>query len=228
MTGIEPDEPNVQLAQPDPALLGPPAPRRRPWRLLSVLLLFAASILTLVGSFQTLFTAQVTEDTSVVVTSWDITAESAGRSISAGGVPDNGAPLVFAATLLLAGALLGLVANAAPARIGIARANILLAAAGAAFLAGTTWTVGMQELNWLELFGPRFSSVRADPGTGTSIGTGFWLLLVGTVIALGSVVLSWVPARAQHDRIEPETPRFGIPTAAVVHRLPDVPPEEPV
>jgi hypothetical protein len=199
--------------------------RRPPVRVVGALLCFVASILALTGSFQTLFSAELTERTNVIVTGWDITAESDGQTIPAGGVPENGAPLVFAATLLLAAALLGLLANAAPARVGIGRANILLAAVGAAFLAGTTLTIGMQELNWLELFRPeRF---RTDAELDAGIGAGFWLLVVATVIALGSTVLSWLPARARHDRIEPETPPFGVPTTAIVHRLPDAPPDDP-
>ena len=201
--------------------------RRPPLRVVGALFCFAASILALTGSFQTLFSADVTESTRVVVSGWDIKAESDGRSIPAGGVPDNGAPLVFAATLLLAAALLGLVANAVPARVGIGRANILLAAAGAAFLAGTTWTIGMQELTWLDIFRPRSSSFRNNPNLDASIGTGFWLLVVATVLALGSIVLSWLPVRTRPDRVEPETPRFGIPTAAIVHRLPDAPADDP-
>jgi hypothetical protein len=177
--------------------------------------------MTLLGSFLTLYTTKL-GSLVLKITSWDIRADAGGQAIPSGLVPDNGAPLVLGATILLSAALLGLVANALPARLGIGRANILLAAAGAAFLAGTTFSLGMQELSWMELFAPRV--VQSEDVRGT-IGPGFWLLVVATVIALASPVLAWLPAQARPERDEPETPPFGTPVA-VVHRLPDAPPDE--
>jgi hypothetical protein len=241
MTGLEPNEDTPPRPDPVESLPAPPPapprrPRRRPsWRLLGVLVCFAASILTLLGSFMTLFRASLafgqSNQVTVTITAWDIHAESDGRSLPGGSIAANGAPLVFAATLLLAAALLGLYATAVPDRVGISRATIVLTAAGAAFLAGTTWTIGMQALSWKDLFGTP-SGIGFDDGADTNVAAGFWLLVVATVAALVSPLLAWLPARArpQPDRIEPETPPLGIPLGApvaVVHRLPDAPADEP-
>jgi hypothetical protein len=225
-------EPNVEPPQPDPVVYSPPAepaPKRPIWRPIGVLLCFAASILTLLGSFMTLFraTVQFGQNSQLVltITAWDIHAESAGRAVPAGSTPDNGAPLVFAATVLLAAALLGLLATAVPVRVGIGRANIVLAAIGAAFLAGTVWTIGMQELAWREAFGSRLAI--SDTDNAVSVTVGYWLLVIAAVVALASPVFAWLPARARSAREEPQTPAFGVPVPVVVHRLPDAPADKP-
>lgn len=219
----------------------PPAKDRRVLlRPVSALLFFAAALLTLFGSFMTLGTGtyrfQTEPMTSVTITSWEMTIEQPGGGVtglslssSVDPVPMSGVPLMFAAVVLLAAAVLGLLAAAAPGSLGIARLTGITAAIGAALLVGTAWTVGMEMLYWAESFRLTDSRVPNDFATSFTMGTGFWLLAAAVVAAVGAAVVAWRASRVSQpamarEREEPETPRFGIP---VVVRLPDEPQQEP-
>jgi len=236
MTGIKPDEPNVQLAQHDPDWPAPdpapaPKPRRaRPWRPLSVLLLFGAAILTLFGSFLELSTVQLSPGLKLRFTSWTVTLADSGPvdgPLPAGISANLGLPLAFAATALLAAAVAVLLAAAAPGSVAITRTGSMLAIGATAFLAGTSWALTMEQLSVLERFRPRSFGDRPVPfDYDGSLQIGFWLQVAANAVAIAGVVLALLPlGKRTRQRVEPETPRFGVPVA-VVHRLPDAPPDE--
>ena len=243
MTGIEP---NAEPPQPDPewpppAPLEPPPPRERRqlWRPLGALLFFAAALMTLFGSFLTLFTSDVQAPNNdhfvLAVSGWGLRATINGApdaASSEGIFATNGPPLIFAACVLLVAALLALLAAAAPASVPVGRISALTAVAGTAFLAGTTWTIGMQELSWLGFFGPNGAfSLGPRYDVSATINVGFWLLITATAAAIAGGVFAFLPLRRRvRPRGEPDTPPLGIPGLpglAVVHRLPDEPPDEP-
>jgi hypothetical protein len=219
-------------------LRAPPPPPARDRRVLlrpaGALLSFGASLLTLLGSFMALLTGefrvQGESRLSVTVTSWEM------QSVNAGGlsgpaadapVPMTGAPLMFAAAVLLASALIGLFAAASPGSAGVVRLSGIISAVGAAVLLGTVWTIGMEELYWKKSF-ESAAGGGEDPDFTISFdtGTGLWLLVGAVVLAVAAAVLSWLAERATRPvwvREEPDTPRFGVP---VVVRLPDEPPKE--
>jgi hypothetical protein len=232
MTGFEP---NIPPPEPDPVWVPPePVPRRPLWRPLGVLLSFAASILTLLGSFLTLLTSsiQVTDNERVVltITSWGFRTTTNGVADSptpVSLVPINGPPMVFAATALLTAAVVGLLASAAPGSVLITRAGSMIAVAAAAFVAATVWSILVQELNWIDRYSPSGLRGPQDYDVTTSIGLGFWLLLGATVAAIAGAVFACLPLRRRiRRRTEPDTPALGIPVV-VVHRLPDEPADEP-
>lgn len=212
----------------------PARSRRVPWRPLGALLCFGAAVLTLAGSFLALFTSELrfgqvaTERLTITITAWDLQAEAVGQpNPDVGSVPANGLPLAFAAAVLLAAAVLAILTAAAPSRGGIGRASAVTAMAAGAFLTGTVWAVGMQELGWQDTYGP--TRLPEELIVETSVGIGFWLLVVAVAAAVAAIVFSLVPLRAKVPRVEPETPVLGIPSIgdAVVTRLPDEPPKEP-
>jgi hypothetical protein len=233
--------PQADAEPPAPAWV--PEPPRRDRRVLlrpaSSLLCFGAALLTLIGSFTALCTGVFLfggePRLSLTITSWEMRAVNAGglpggadAADAAGPVPTSGAPLTFAAAVLLVAALVGLFAAAAPGSPGVVRMSEITAAVGAALLLGVVWTVCMEALYWKESF-ERAGNSGAAPEFSTSFGTGsgFWLLAGAVGLAIGATVLSWLSGRAIRAtartalvREEPETPRFGIP---VVVRLPDEP-----
>ncbi len=184
--------------------------------MIGALLSLAAAALTMIGMLQDLLTARIFTQT-IAITSWDIRIETDGPSGSgiAGG-PLNGVPLVFAVVVLLAAAVLGMLAAVRPAGARFGRASALAAVVGAAFLAGTVATIGMQVLGWLDAF------KLPDNPDQLTVGPGFWTLVVGVGLAIAAAVTAWRQAGAEPARVEPDTPRLGIPV--VVQRLPDEPP----
>jgi hypothetical protein len=213
---------------PGSAYPSPPAerPRRALLRPTAAVLLFAAAIATLFGTFLDLFAGRILfrgeERVALVISAWDASATERGAAAEAGGVPANGAPLVVAAAILLVAAVVGVLAAAAPGAPRIVRASGLLAPVATAFLIGTVWTVGMEVANWVGSFRPvetpaTAGSVRAE----VNVGNGFWLLLGGATAAVAATVVVWwagLAGRVRSRREEPETPRYGFP---VVVRLPD-------
>jgi hypothetical protein len=171
MTAFEPD---AQPPQPEAERSPPPPtdePRRVSWRPVVALMCFAAALLTLAGAFLTLFTGDIRFDDSrviITITSWDVQAQADGvPEPNVPAAPANGAPLMLAAVILLAAAVLALFATAAPGSPRIGRASWISAVTGAAFLTGAVLTVGVQELTWLDTY--RFADVpewpRLPPGS---------------------------------------------------------------
>ncbi len=225
---------------PHEPVTAPPQPakdRRVLLRPAGALLSFGASLLTLLGSFATLLTGELLVEgeprLSVIVTSWEMRSDETGATQLFGTdaadapVPMTGAPLMFAAAVLLISALVGLFAAASPGSAGVVRLSGIASAVGAALLLGTVWTIGMEELYWKKTF-ESFGGGQ-DPGITISFSTGpgFWLLVGAVALAIGAAAVSWLAERVTRPvwvREEPDTPRFGVP---VVMRLPDEPPKEP-
>jgi len=189
------------------------------------LLCLTAAMLTMIGMFQQLFTAQASagpaERQRVTISGWDFRIEFDG--VQAAGENDiliNGAPLAFAVAALLAAAL-GLLLAARRSAAWLARVGRLTALVGATFLAATVCTIGVQELFWLDVFQPPPS---AGPGSRAAVGPGFWSLVTGTAVAVVATAVAWRSGRPDPRRLEPETPALGIPV--VVRRLPDEPPPD--
>ena len=240
--GTDPAVPAVPAAGPDPgdpaepgtpALGAAPPPKRPLWRPLGALLCFGASILTLFATFLTLFTSDIqvvgVNRFVVTITSWELRATTNGvpEATPGGLVANHGPPLIVAAIVLVAAAVAGLLAAAAPSSVAITRIGSLTALGGAAFLAGITLVLTMEELSWLDQFrpgdsgGPQFT-------VDASIEIGFWLLAIANAAAIAGTVFAFLPlGRRLRRRTEPDTPPMGFPTAVVVHRLPDEPPDEP-
>jgi hypothetical protein len=175
-----------------------------------------AAALTMIGMLQDLLTAKIFTQT-ITITSWDIRVETnGGPGGGMTGGPFNGVPLLFAVVVLLAAAVLGMLAAARPARTRFGRASALAAVVAAAFLAGTVATIGMQVLGWMDAF-----TIPDNPDQVT-VGPGFWTLVVGVGLAIAAAVTTWRQAGPEPARVEPDTPRLGIPV--VVQRLPDEPP----
>jgi hypothetical protein len=184
---------------------------------------FGAAVLTMIGMFQDLLTAQNTSGGQrfmYAITSWNARAETNGVSEpQPQGVPLNGVPLLVAVTALLAAAVLGMLAATRPPGRRWGRATGLTSVIAATFLAATVAAIGVQELWWLDIFQPQLDT----PGAGSSVtvGPGYWTLVVGVALAVLAAVLAWRQNRPEPARTEPDTPRLGIP---VVVRLPDEPP----
>jgi hypothetical protein len=203
-------------------------------RPVSLLLCFAAAILTLIGSFLTLFSAEwffseslsgsSARGLSIKITSWEALTEPPDN----GGfdVPLNGIPLVIAAVAMLLAAVFGMLASAAPGNLPMRRRAAMTVAVGTAFLTATVLGVVVQGLSWRQAWtGPAEESnpqLRVDAG----FGAGLWLLVGAAVIAMAASGVLWRATRPAPDRVEPDTPSLGIP-AVVVHRLPDEPQEAP-
>jgi hypothetical protein len=105
----------------------------------------------------------------------------------------------------------------------------LAAVTAAAFLAATVMTIGAQVLWWLDIVAP--SEEDLSPGTQgptVAVGPAFWAPAIGVGLAVVAAVLTWRQDRPESQRVEPETPRLGIPlgTHAVVRRLPDEPQDQ--
>jgi hypothetical protein len=192
---------------------------------LGALLCLTAAMLTMIGMFQQLFTAQIAVGPGarqrVTISSWDFRNEFDGIPAADGSdILINGVPLAFAVAALLAAAL-GLLVAARRSAARLARVSRLTALVGATFLAATVGTVGVQELFWLDVFQPPNST---GPDFRAAVGPGFWSLVTGAAVALVAAVVAWRSGRLVPRREEPETPQLGIPV--VVRRLPDEPPPD--
>lgn len=226
----------------------PPPPRGHQARLLGAVGCFASAVLAAFGSSLPLFTSHVkrlgTTQLTLTFNGWGFDVRAADPSVptsKVGTFAINGAPLMFAAMALLAAALLGLIARYLPPGAGIRRASGITAAVGAAFLAGTVWTIGMQVLAWADSFRPTGAAAgNPDFSAGTTLSVGFWLLIAATVLAIAGAVLAWLPLRGGGqavvvpppygpgwDRVEPVTPSIGMPVVAQPPASPSPRPPEP-
>ncbi|HET9144000.1 hypothetical protein [Actinophytocola sp.] len=200
----------------------PPEPRppaRGRMRVLGALSCVAAAALTMIATFQPLVTARL-DRTFISVTSWAQRVELNGSAVDPEvQVPEYGLALTLAAALLFVAALLGLRA---------ARSAGLTAVVAAAFLSGTAAALGLQQRWWLEglLGGP---DPDLPPGTlanyWSRTGAGLWTLLAATGLAIVAAMVTWRATGDQRRRTHSPAQPAG--TAAVVHRLPDAPPDEP-
>jgi hypothetical protein len=200
--------------------------RRRRARLVAAALSAGAAVCAIVGSALPLFTATIFAGERNI----DLTMTSWGMEVSGGvsfvDIPANGYPLVFAAIVLVCGA----VGCRSAARPGASPRTQRVAGqavvAGGAFLACAVWMVALQVDNWADAYGP------ADVGDGplrmnaeTSQLAGIWVLavaaLLGVVAAVPALVPGDRPVPALAPVVDPEapTPPFGIALPAQVDPL---------
>jgi hypothetical protein len=198
--------------------------------MVGAVLCFGAAVLTMIGTFQDLLTAQNhigPQRRTIVITNWDVRVETNGVSEpEAEGAPLNGVPLLFAVAVLLAAAVLGMLAATRPSVRRFGRASGLTAVVAAAFLAATVATIGAQVLWWLGIFRPSDDApADVQESSTVTVGPGIWTLVIGVGLAAAAAVTAWRQAQSEPPRVEPDTPRLGIPV--VVRRLPDASPDEP-
>ena len=103
----------------------------------------------------------------------------------------------------------------------------MVTGAAAAFLAGTVATIGMQVWWWLELFQP--PELAPTSNATVNVGTGYWTLVVGAVLAVGAAALSWRQRREVAEPVPAPAPdaTSAEATPVGVRRLPDAPPDGP-
>ncbi|MBK1788293.1 hypothetical protein [Prauserella cavernicola] len=199
-------------AGPDPSGERTPFTGPRLFGIIAAVLLVLAAALTVVGTFQPLFSGRVTAlgqpGFELKLTGWGVDTDAPQQN---GGVPLNGLPLVFAAALLLGAAGLCLL----PA---LRRAAGLLTAVATAFLAGAGWVVAMQVLSWIDTFRSTEASAEAalQVDTTTSVGLGTWLFAGALVLAIAATVFALrAPSAGTVSVAEQATPRFGLPAPGV-------------
>lgn len=197
--------------------------------LLGALLCAAAGVLVLVGSFVPLFVGEAQAASGLGVkmsiTGWDFQLEAGGTSTTrTGAVPSNGIALVVGAMVLLGAALLGLIAASRSVHAPSRRLSGVVAVAGAAFVAGTVLTVGLQVISWFDSFRPTgVLATGQDTSTEVSVGFGFWLLVVAAAAAIVAAILAWVAPRPETAPETPENPDPSGYATPVVAQLPENP-----
>lgn len=174
-------------------------PVRYPWdrlRLAASVLGLAAGVLTVLGSFLTLFSLEVTGgplDSTVTVNAWGV--DLSGDATKFGELPISGPPVIVAAVLLLgASATCGYAALPGAAPV-VRRVGGTLAVAAAAFLAGVVWTVALQVSSLIDSVGPTDGADTGDLEADAGAGIGYWALLVAVALAIAAVVLAVLPHR---------------------------------
>ncbi|ALG13873.1 hypothetical protein [Kibdelosporangium phytohabitans] len=173
-------------------------------RLVGALLGLVSAILLLVSPFLSLFigtlNARAAEFT-MTIDGWGFDSDAPQQF---GAVAVNAYGLIFSAVLLFAAAIISVNGARRGATPSNRRMAAVFAAVAAAFTLGVAVTVLPQLTNWIDTFRPvGLASARVN----TSIGMGFWLMAIGTVLALAAAVIAALPTR---DR-EPVTPAYGIP-----------------
>jgi hypothetical protein len=204
----------IPAAQPVPAWPPTPPPSRVRPATVGALLAVAAAVLVIVGSFLPLFIAEVRAAAGVgltiTITSWDFQAKAAsglGPASRYGATAINGIPLVFGAVTLLIGGVLAFLAAARRSTPATSLAAALITALGAAFLAGTAWTIGMQVISWFDSFRPTGSATGVD----LDAGIGLWILLLAAAAAITAASQTWprnlrTPPHAPQPPIAPAHP----------------------
>jgi hypothetical protein len=186
---------------------------------------FASAALTLVASFLPLYSTTLsinglgvdTVDPIVAsATAWgvDVTGSPGPTVPDAGAVLMSGYPLVFACFILVAAAVVSWFA-AIPGALPVAhRTAAMSVGIGAAFLAGTVWTVSLQSMAVIDSV-----TQVSDAGVGIDVsatfGVGHWLLLTAALLAAVATVLVLIPAREPRwtpVAVDPNmaTPPYGI------------------
>jgi hypothetical protein len=189
-------------------------------RLVSVVLSLLAAAAAIGGSFLTLFGGELlsrgSTQVKLVVTGWTFRAEAGagvnGSPTTAGSVAHNGYPLAVAGAILMIAALVGFIAAQRSAPAVVKTVAMVATAAGAAFLAGTVWTVGLQGAAFAESFRP----IGSAPGSGlltttSGFGAGFWIEVAGATLAVAAAVLIASPWRGPREPTDLTTPHYGFP-----------------
>lgn len=219
------DEPQPPPEEPGPVTRTPANRTAR----VGALLCLGAAVLTMIGTFQNLLISEQGSSAGeqrFVITAWQMFLDSGQDDVSTPeNAPLNGVPLLCAVAVLIAAAAFGMRAAVRPG-LRPSRMPALLAVVGAAFLAAVVATIGAQELWWLEVLQPPPpDAVEGGPdGNDVTVGPAYWMLVAGTGTAIAAAVLTWRQHRPEPERVEPDTPRLGVP---VVHRLPDETPDAP-
>ncbi|RSM72799.1 hypothetical protein DMH04_41985 [Kibdelosporangium aridum] len=190
-------------------------------RLMGSGLWILAGALAVLGSFLPLVEHSVrqaptsTRGEELRVTLWGLTTTSSANDP----FPQFGIPVVIAAVLLAAAAVLGLTSTRLHPASGPVLAARLIGTAGTGLLIGAI----AQPLALFRVFsdesflGPFFEPDA--PGLGT------WLLLVSCLLGITAIVLMLVPKIAKRGE-EPETPPMGIPVVRVLEPEYDEPADE--
>nr|WP_042182753.1 hypothetical protein [Kibdelosporangium sp. MJ126-NF4]CEL15187.1 hypothetical protein [Kibdelosporangium sp. MJ126-NF4]CTQ93217.1 FIG01038119: hypothetical protein [Kibdelosporangium sp. MJ126-NF4] len=177
----------------------------QPQRLVGAMLALVSAVLLLVSPFLPLFSGSVNAGTlkfTMTIDGWGFDTDA---PIRFGAVAVNAFGLIFAAVLLFGAAIVSLAgARRRAATPATRRLATSVTAIAAAFTVGVVAMVLPQLTNWVDTFGP-IGLGTAD--VETTIGTGFWLMSVGTVLALVAAVLTVRPVRDS----EPATPPYGFP-----------------
>ncbi|HEX5407333.1 MAG TPA: hypothetical protein VFX16_34100 [Pseudonocardiaceae bacterium] len=174
---------------------------------LAALLLVAAGVLAVGGSFGTLEAEAERAGTSTLTltyTSWRLTQGGTYTTPIYFHAPHFGIPLVAAGALTIVGGLLLALVGSSLAR------PIALVTTG--MLVGTVWTVGLVVSADLDAV----TSSASFELTWTT-GIGFWLVLAGGIVAAAGGIVVLLPMTVRRRRVEPPTP---VP-------LPVFPPPEP-
>jgi hypothetical protein len=135
-------------------------------------------------------------------TSWHLTTVSNGAATVYVHAPHFGIPVTTAGLLTIVGALLLVFGRGRFATL--ARP---VAVASAALLVGTVWSMAM-------VLSANFDSAHHEAGFDLvyTAGIGFWLLLAAAALAVvGGVLALLAPGTDLAERVEPATPRYGIP-----------------
>ncbi|MER6794450.1 hypothetical protein, partial [Amycolatopsis mediterranei] len=216
----------VPGAEPPPLLL-PPAAELLPTPVPASVLRFAppvlavvAAFMTALGSFLPLF--QIREhigngqrflDTDLLITetAWGHTYVMPNQEVTDQPGAPVGAPLLFAAVLLVAAAL---AAFTRPEH----RLGRWLVSAGAVFTAGVVITVGTNGIGWSVL-------ARRDELTVTTA-PGMWLLIGGTVAAAAAAVVAYLPRRQQPGWADPALAYADTPTPPSGVAITVLPPDD--
>jgi hypothetical protein len=177
-------------------------------RLVTTALLVVAGGLAIGGTFGLLERQAQTSGGSKLsldYTSWKVTESSGVPQTLFFHAPHFGIPLVVAGLLALLGGLLLVLGKGRLAEL--ARPAAI---AGAALLVGVVWSMGMTVSSDLDS-----AHDEADLHYTVTGGIGLWLLLAAGVLAAAGGIMALValgndgPGRT--GRVEPETPRYGIP-----------------
>jgi hypothetical protein len=203
-------------------------------RFIAPVLAALAAALTLIGGFLPLFEirpesvrgllASGNEGALLAVTGWRTRLYLPGQEVQDEPSAPLGAPLLLAAAVFLAAAVAGVIYASRLSEGVLAR---WLTLSGAVFLPGVVFTIGMVGLG---------TSVRDDSSaTTTAIGSGMWLLILATLIAVAAVVIGALrtrePAPAWADPAvafaDTATPPSGIPVQTAEVAITLLPPEPP-
>jgi hypothetical protein len=215
--------PSAEPPPPPPAAAEPPLP---PPALASFLrfappvLAVAAAFMTALGAFLPLFTVRerlgpgqrfLDAEMLITETAWGHTYVLPNQEVTDQPGAPVGAPVLFAAVLLVAAAL---VAFSHPER----RLGRWLIAAGAVFTAGVVTTVGTSGIGWSAL-------ARRDELTVTT-GPGMWLLIGGTAAAAAAAVIAYLPRRQQPGWADPALAYADTPTPPSGVAITVLPPDD--
>ncbi|HET9140157.1 hypothetical protein [Actinophytocola sp.] len=222
--GYPPSQPGYQPSPPaqqyyygpqQPQARPPRPPRRARWVggiIAAVLFLLAtgATVWGLLEDVQT-YNEQIGSGSFGVHETWWYDEQTTDRGSIDRSTRDshlNGLPVVAAAALLLVGAVLALSA-AGTRRAGLVSAARTTSALGIGLLFGAVLIQLLDGLDLLEAVNDR--ELDEDQSVTFQLGLGIWLPGGAAVVALIALLLTLTGRRMTASRVEPETPRFGVP-----------------